>query len=250
MRNSHLSRWKMITAALLVVFSGVFYVVHYWIFHDTRDIFFYMIMDIAFLPVQVLLVTFIISRLLQEREKQMLMKKLNMLVGGFYSEVGNELIKRCSRFCPDLSDLRSHLLVSADWSDRDFSLAIRRVRASDIKIDAGGDGLGELRDFLEMRRGFMLSLLANPNLLEHEALANLLWAVLHLSEELSARAGLSGLPRTDYEHLSGDLRRAYTQLLCEWLGYVSHLKHDYPYLFSLAVRMNPLDADASPVVVK
>jgi hypothetical protein len=248
--SNHLGRWKIITAALLVVFSAAFYVVHYLIFRDTRDIFFYMIMDIAFLPVQVLLVTFIISGLLQEREKQMLMKKLNMLVGGFYSEVGNELIKRCSRLCLDLSGLRSDFLVSANWSDRDFSSAISRVRSLDIKIDAGRGGLGELRDFLEMRRGFMLSLLANPNLLEHEALANLLWAVLHLSEELSARPVLSDLPRADYDHLSGDLKRVYTQLLCEWLGYTRHLKHDYPYLFSLAVRTNPLDARANPVVAQ
>jgi hypothetical protein len=248
--KSHLSKWKMLTAALLIAFSAVFYVIHYFIFRNTHDIFFYMIMDIAFLPVQVLLVTFIISGLLQEREKQMLMKKLNMLVGGFYSEVGNELIKRCSHFSTDLSDLRSHLLVASGWSDRDFFVAIHYVRTADVHLDAGRDGLEALRDFLEARRGFMLSLLANPNLLEHEALANLLWAVLHLSEELSARKGLSGLPRADYDHLSGDLKRVYTQLLCEWLGYVNHLKHDYPYLFSLAVRLNPLDACASPVLVK
>jgi hypothetical protein len=248
--KNHLARWKILIAALLIVFSAVFYVIHYLIFRDTHDIFFYMIMDIAFLPVQVLLVTFIISRLLQEREKQMLVKKLNMLVGGFYSEVGNELIKRCSRFCADLSGIKSHLLVAAAWSDRDFSVAIRYARTSDVHIDAGKGDLDGLRDFLEARRGFMLSLLANPNLLEHEALANLLWAVLHLSEELSARTELYGLPRADYDHLSGDLKRAYTLLLCEWLGYVKHLKHDYPYLFSLAVRMNPLDAHASPVVGK
>jgi hypothetical protein len=33
-----------------------------------------------------------------------------------------------------------------------------------------------------------------------------------------------------------------------WLDYVRHLKDGYPYLFSLAMRTNPLDETASPVV--
>jgi hypothetical protein len=28
---------------------------------------------------------------------------------------------------------------------------------------------------------------------------------------------------------------------------LQHLKHDYPYLFSLAIRTNPFGPDASPV---
>ena len=36
--------------------------------------------------------------------------------------------------------------------------------------------------------------------------------------------------------------------LVEWIVYLHHLKHDYPYLFSLALRTNPLDANASVVV--
>jgi hypothetical protein len=248
--SNRLRNWKIRTAALLVFFSAVAYLVHYAVFHDSRDIFFYMIMDIAFLPVQVMLVTFIISSLLNEREKRMLMKKLNMLIGGFYSEVGTELIRHCSGFCPDLSQVRPHLLVTPDWSDKDFLKAMRHVHSAELSLDSRKADLHGVRDFLEMRRGFMLGLLSNPNLHEHETLSDLLWAVLHLSEELSARPSLSGLPRADYEHLSGDLKRAYSKLLCEWLGYVRHLRRDYPYLFSLAVRLNPLDAGASAVVEK
>jgi len=34
-------------------------------------------------------------------------------------------------------------------------------------------------------------------------------------------------------------------LVREWLTHMEHLKHDYPYLFSLAVRTNPFDPNAS-----
>jgi hypothetical protein len=34
----------------------------------------------------------------------------------------------------------------------------------------------------------------------------------------------------------------------QWLDYLRYLKTNYPYLFSLAIRTNPFDEKASPVV--
>ena len=83
-------------------------------------------------------------------------------------------------------------------------------------------------------------------MLEHESFTELLWAVFHLAEELSHRPTVSELPDSDYDHLSGDIRRAHQLLVREWLSHMEHLKSDYPYLFSLAVRTNPFDPNASP----
>jgi len=44
------------------------------------------------------------------------------------------------------------------------------------------------------------------------------------------------------------MKRAHVLLIVEWLAYMKHLKINYPYLFSLAVRMNPFDPNASPIV--
>ena len=102
-----------------------------------------------------------------------------------------------------------------------------------------------IRNFFKEKRQFLLNLLENPNLLEHESFTNLLWAVFYLTEKLTLRRGLNGLPETDYQHLAGDMKRAYHLLTVEWLNYMKHLKANYPYLFSLAVRTNPFDANAS-----
>jgi hypothetical protein len=93
-----------------------------------------------------------------------------------------------------------------------------------------------------------LGLLENPNLLEHESFTELLWAVFHLTEELAFREDVKQLVDTDYDHISGDIKRAYVLLISEWLTYMKHLKNDYPYLFSLSIRTNPFDPDASPEV--
>ena len=241
-------RWYIVLSCLLLGFSFVSYLVQVVIFHRVEDTFFYMLQDIAFVPIQVLLVTFIIARLLTEREKRALLKKLNMLIGAFYSEVGTGLIKHFSGFSSDLSELAPHLVVKASWTHKDFASATRQIRTADPMIDSRRNDLNELKRFLEGRRGFLLSLLANPNLLEHDTFTDLLWAVFHLLEELSARPSFEGLPQSDYDHLTGDINRAYTLLLSEWLSYTEHLKGDYPYLFSLAVRTNPMDSHASPIV--
>jgi hypothetical protein len=240
--------WKIYTGILLIISSAIMYLIHYAIYRDAHHIFLYLIGDTAFLPVQILLVTLIIERLLNEREKQAMLKKLNMLIGSFYSEVGTRLIKYCSSFTTDISEISSHMLVSNKWSDKDFQNAKVFVLNSAPDIDSRKGDLENLRIFLESKRPFLLSLLANPNMLEHDAFTDLLWAVFHLDEELSFRENLKNLPSTDYQHLSGDMKRAYTQLLAEWLAYMKHLKSDYPYLFSLATRTNPLDPNANPIV--
>jgi hypothetical protein len=66
-----------------------------------------------------------------------------------------------------------------------------------------------------------------------------------LADELSRRKDFKSLSNTDQEHLCGDIKRAYSQIIAEWLAYMKHLKTDYPYLFSLAIRTNPFDSTAS-----
>lgn len=39
-------------------------------------------------------------------------------------------------------------------------------------------------------------------------------------------------------------------LVPAWVAYVTHLKDYYPYLFSLSIRMNPFDPEASPEIRK
>ncbi len=49
----------------------------------------------------------------------------------------------------------------------------------------------------------------------------------------------------DYQHLKVDAERVYNLLIFEWLEYMEHLMNNYPYLFSLAMRTNPFDPEAT-----
>jgi hypothetical protein len=240
--------WQALLGAALLALSALFYYLHYLIFRDAHHIFLYLIGDIAFLFVEVLIVTLILHKLLNAREKRSMLKKMNMVIGAFFSEVGIELIRRIRAFDSSSESMAGHMMVNKDWTRKKFVKMRAAVERCACSVDCRRSDIKNLRDFLVSKRAFLLALLENPNLLEHESFTNLLWAVFHLMEELTSRTEFSGLPQTDYDHLAGDIRRVEGLLNSEWLGYMAHLQSDYPYLFSLAVRMNPFDANASAIV--
>lgn len=241
-------RWSIMLGISLLATSILTYFVQIDIFHDPRDTFFYMLQDFAFVPIQVLLVTLFLNELLAHRSKQELRAKMNMVIGAFYSDMGTALLRQFIRFDTSIDQVRALVAVENNWSEANFTQAQQQVRAHRFAIAQDVQLLTELKGLLATHQPFLLGLLENPNLLEHESFTDLLWAVSHLGEELAYRDSLVGLPETDYAHLAGDIQRAYKLLIIEWLAYVQHLRDDYPYIFSLVTRMNPFNPQATPVV--
>ena len=60
--------WQISLGVSLLVLSAVFYFLHYLMFRDSHHIFIYLVGDVAFVFVEVLLVTLIIHRVLEQRE--------------------------------------------------------------------------------------------------------------------------------------------------------------------------------------
>jgi hypothetical protein len=241
-------KWQIVLAGSLIAVSALVYTLQIVIFRNARDTAFYLFQDLAFIPIQVILVTFVLNKLLSMREQQAMLNKLNMVIGTFFSEVGTGLIKSFAAFDRNADKLRKELLVTIDWSDPQFASAVKNITSFDYQVYHTNGDLAALKDLLLDKREFLLGLLENPNLLEHETFTDLLWAVFHLTEELAVRENLRQLTPADGNHIAGDIRRAYTILIIEWLAYMKHLKHDYPYLFSFAIRTNPFDPNASVIV--
>jgi len=243
-----IDNWRIVIGLVLVFLSALLYFIHFLVFRDAHHIFIYLVGDIAFVFIEVLLVTMIIDQLLHAREKKTLLFKLNMIIGLFFTEAGRELISRLSTFYPDVEKIRADLIMTERWSKEDFAALEKRLETLDYRMESQRGDLEGLRALLGEKRDFLLRLLENPNLLEHEEFADLLWGIVHLAEELMFRKDLATLPKTDYAHLSVDMRRAFTRLVRGWIRYMAHLKKDYPYLFHLAVRTNPFDPKATPEV--
>ncbi len=237
--------WQIVFGIVLVLLSTAFYLLHFLFFHDAHHILIYLVGDIAFVPVEVLLVTLIIHNLLGIREKKNKLSKMNMVIGTFFSDTGTKLAEKFYDLDPDAEDIRDQLVIEDDWTNEKFASAVSVLKKHKYNLQLDRADLEELRAYLIGKRKFLMRLLENPNLLEHDRFTDMLWAVFHLTEELIYREKLKGLPENDITHLLGDMKRAYRAIIFEWIEYARHLKTEYPYLFSLAMRTNPFNPDAS-----
>jgi hypothetical protein len=241
-------RWLVTFGAGLITLSVVLYALHFLIFQDLFHISIYTLGDIAFLPLEVLLVTLVFHQVLASRDRRQRLEKLNMVIGAFFSALGTQLLTYISDNDPDHDAVRPLLLVDDTWTDETFLEVVKRLRRHPCRVGVENVDLAAVKRFLGSREDFLLRLLENPVLLEHEKFTELLRAIFHFNEELQRRPDVSDLPETDAAHLAGDLERIYGLLIREWLDYMRYLQKNYPYLFSLAMRTNPFDETASAVV--
>jgi hypothetical protein len=241
-------KWQLLLGISLVTLSAIFYLIHYALFRDAYHIFYRLIGDIAFVFIEILLVTLIINEVLAIREKKIIREKLNMVIGSFFSVVGKDLLKFFSEFDPNTDRIRRDLIITNQWSAEEFRDMSKRLKGYDYAISIRKGDLEHLKQKLVKEREFMLRLLENQHLLEHDAFTGLLMSVFHLAEELESRQDLSRLSELDLRHIAGDMQRAYSLLISEWLSYMKHLRDNYPYLFSFAMRTNPFDPNASPEI--
>ncbi len=232
---------KRLLLAIVLLFLGTLvYLIHYLIFRDAHHIFIYLIGDIGFVFFEILLVTLVFHHLLNQWEKQSNLKKMNMVIEVFFSEFGKHLISYLSKYDRNLDQIRNAIIADCDCGEFDFKGAFKKIEGYQPEIDIDAIDLNKLEKFLVERRPFLVNLLQNPNLLEHESFTECLMAIFHIAEELSAR-DLANLCREDIEHTRTDIRRAYSLLIVQWLAYMEYISKNYPYFFLFATRTNPFD---------
>ena len=142
---------RILLGSILVLLSVVFYVLHFIIFRDAHHIFIYLLSDVAFVFTEVLLVTLIIHQVLSEREKRATLKKLNMVIGAFFSEAGMPLLKYFWAFDAEAESFGRHLNVDNEWSPEHFVQIQKVLRSHDYDIHCDAGDSKTLQDFLAGR---------------------------------------------------------------------------------------------------
>src|ERR1035437_9602705 len=142
MKRSIPVRWL---AGGLVIVSVLFFALDFALYRDARSLVFYTLLDIAFIPINVLVVGLFINRLLAAREREELLHKMNMVVGAFFAAAGSDLISRLSVFDTDLDHDRAHMLFSAKWTPADFEEHRTAVRTETHPMDTSASDLVALR---------------------------------------------------------------------------------------------------------
>jgi voltage-gated potassium channel len=194
------------------------------------------------------IVTSVTQMLIQRSQNRVRRHRLNMLIGVFYTEIGNRLLRILTRFDPEIDAVRQEFIVNDKYTEVEFNQLRRRLRHYDFAIDPATLDLEALAEYLKEKCDLLVRELENPDLIEHEYFTELLWAAVHLRDELVSRDSLSGLPESDLAHLANDVKRVYRLLTLQWINYMQYLKGAYPFLFSLALRTNPFVEKPSAIV--
>ena len=242
--------WQIKLGLALLSVTIIVYSIKFFVLKNPYDTLNYIFNSLGFVPISAFLVTILLNELLTMRSRRERLEKLNMVIGTFFSEVGTDLLTGISDCDPGLDTVRKKLLVRETWDDADFDGLRTFLEAYPFDLDGSKVDVPGLAVFLGEKRNFMLRLLENPALLEHQMFTETLRAVFHLTEELDRRKCCSDLPTSDIDHIRGDLVRVYRHLSLQWVDYMRYLKKNYPYLFSLAMRTNPFDQNASVIVKK
>jgi len=96
-------------AAMLVFLSAAIYALHYTIFHDAHHILIYLVGDLAFLPLEVLLVGIVVERIMTKREVDEKISKLKQV---------EEVVDQASAPPPEVELIQE--LLEAAGSDREL----------------------------------------------------------------------------------------------------------------------------------
>ncbi|PAB58996.1 hypothetical protein [Anaeromicrobium sediminis] len=232
---------KVLLGFGLLGLSLILYTLHYLAFRDMHHILVFSFEHVAFIPIEVLLVTLIIEGAIERKEKMKIMEKLNTLIGLFFSELGLKVLKDFISADPNIDKIRERLIIYKDSEDEIFKEL--KTLADDYEYDVDVEKINflELKEFLNSHRNFLMGMMQNPYLLEHDTFTDLLKAVFHLQEELNFRSSMNEIKEKDKEHLKGDVIRIYKLITYEWVVYMEYLKTEYPFMYATALMNNPFD---------
>jgi voltage-gated potassium channel len=124
---------------------------------------------------------------LARREREARIQKLNLIIGAFFSEMGIDLLARLTAASKFKKELLKSLQVDHHCSPKDFRLAHQMVEHAELDVEISKEDWPEWRRFLRGKGDFLLRLLENPSLLEHEDFSHLLRSIFHFREELLHR---------------------------------------------------------------
>ena len=233
---------------ILLFISLSFFALQQLIFHNLHESGFLLFQDLIFMPIEILLVSFILDKILREREKKERLEHQNIVINSFFSEIGTDTIRLLNKDIVNLKELSILLNMNQDWDSAKFDNTFKVLNSFSYQFNITPESLNAIKDALSKNKTYVISFFSNPNLLEIDSFTNMLWAFYHLIDELEHRTDIYELPNSDIEHLKNDIMRIYGMLICQWVIYMKNLKVKYPYLWSLALRINPFSQNNDAII--
>lgn len=229
----------------MLCLSAFFYILHYLIFRDFHHIAIFALHDIAFLPLEVILVSLVFERVLDDAHHNEQRGKINMIESIFFNESGSDMLRYLLLCDPESEKLCRAMCIADDWEYADFDRAHRFAEDYSFTVDPERTDFFALHYHLSNRHKYFLKVIENPALMDHESFTDLILAMYHLWEELDFRTDLYQLSDEDKQNLCSITSDVYRLLTHEWLLNVRYTKRHQEHRFACAMRTNPFSFSAA-----
>ena len=103
-----------------LLLSALFYGIDYLIFRDAHTLFLYLWSSLAFLPLEIFIVVLVVERIIDQNERKSKLQKLNMVMGAFFDEVGNQLLHGLLDTFNNKAEISKHLNLANSWGRKNL----------------------------------------------------------------------------------------------------------------------------------
>lgn len=224
---------------LLLCASALLYAIHYLIFRDLHHLAIFGLHELAFVPLEVILVTLGLDQLVEKTHREEARSKVSIIETLYFNESGSTMLRYLTSFDPDAARLRELLQVTQDWRSSDFRQAIRQLKSYPFLLDLDRIDFFGLHYHLSQRHEYYRSMLENPALTQSEAFTEMIMKIYLLWEELDGRTNLYQLPEKDRSYLAELLHEIYRELTEYWLDNVYNHSIHNRFRLHRAIESNP-----------
>lgn len=225
----------------IVAITVCFYAIYYLLLHNKDDIITSIMDNIISVPFNVLITGILFDYILNRKTRKIEEEKIDMVIGIFYTEVGNELLKMMTKADECIELVRSDLLATYDWEEENYENAIKILDQMDYCVDIDKIDISEMKLLLDKSTPLIIDLLSGNVLKNKIDFTEIVVSVFHLRCEFNERIIQDELEEYEKEHLIDDIEVAYKLLAKRWYQYIYILQKEHPQLFVKALINSPFD---------
>ncbi len=181
----------------------------------------------------------VVDLFFNRKSEELRHKKLHVLIGIFFSEMGNALTHIISRADPEKEQLQAMFAEKKIWNSDMLATLNAYLATRQYALNREQMDLPALKTFLCQKKDVLLRLLEHPVLIDEEAFTELLRAIFHVYEEFYYRLDIKHLSEHDAHHIMHDIQRVYSAIGTQWGDYMIYLHANHPHLLLYSITLNP-----------
>ena len=211
----------------LVLLSILIYGIQILVFHDLHTTGFYILQDLAFVPISFAITTIVVGQIMDDRQKAESAQKTRMLTSTFFTGLGSQLFEEISKVAT--MDISPNDLLCED--EKKIPEQLKRIDEESIQIQINKEVFEQIEQLIQAEKMELIELASNPLLLEQECFTQLRWGLFHLLDEFRLRGVYDQLTEADITHYNSDIEKMFRLLLKNWVKNSFFVHATYPNFY-------------------